>query len=51
MFYAGRFPEARSAFEALAPRDPAAAKYAAKTAELGDAAPDGWAGVWVMTSK
>jgi adenylate cyclase len=51
-YYAGKFREAEDAFRAIAAQDPAAAAYAAKCAELaGSPPPEGWKGVWVMTSK
>lgn len=50
-FYEGRFPEARAGFAALADKDPASAKYVEKIDSMGTEAPDGWKGVWVMTSK
>jgi adenylate cyclase len=51
LFYDGRFPEARAAFSALSDRDPPSAGYLAKLKAMGDVAPEGWNGVWVMTSK
>ena len=50
-FYQGRFPEAKAGFAALADRDAPAAKYLAKVESMGERAPEGWKGVWVMTSK
>ena len=51
-YYAGSFAEARRIFSSIAAEDPAAGAYAEKCAELAAAAPpEGWNGVWVMTSK
>jgi adenylate cyclase len=51
LFRAGDFALAAKRFESAAPRDPAAARYAAKCAELAASPPDQWDGVWTMTSK
>ncbi len=51
LFRAGDFAPARTLFESIAPRDPAAARYASRCAELAAAPPDHWDGVWTMTSK
>jgi hypothetical protein len=51
-YYAGSFAEARRIFSSIAAEDSAAGAYAEKCAELAAAAPpEGWNGVWVMTSK
>jgi adenylate cyclase len=53
-YRAGRFPEARAAFEAFAaanPGDKAAPLYLSRLTELGDLPPDGWRGVWVFKTK
>ncbi|MGE4422247.1 MAG: CHASE2 domain-containing protein [Pseudodesulfovibrio sp.] len=51
LFRSGDFAPAAALFEIIAPRDPAAARYAAKCAELAAAPPEHWDGVWTMTSK
>ncbi|MHB8766307.1 MAG: CHASE2 domain-containing protein [Deferrisomatales bacterium] len=51
LYYEGRLAEAARVFAALAPGDPAARAYAARLGGLGPAAPPGWRGEWVMTSK
>ena len=53
-YRAGRFAEARAAFEkfvAANPADRAAPLYLSRLAELGERAPDGWRGVWVFKTK
>jgi adenylate cyclase len=51
-YYAGSFEEAGRIFSSIAAEDPAAGAYAEKCAELAAAAPpEGWNGVWVMTTK
>ena len=54
-FYAGELQAASRNFEAIAGQDPAAAAYAEKCRELlaipPSSSPEGWSGVWVMTSK
>ena len=50
-FYRGDLSDARAGFAALADRDPPAAKYVAKIDSMGGQLPEGWNGVWVMTSK
>jgi len=50
----GRFAEARSRFVAFGeknPSDPVCALYLSRLAELGDAAPPGWDGVYTQRSK
>ncbi len=51
LFYEGCFTEARVGFAALADRDAPSAKYVGKIDDMGGAAPEGWKGIWVMTSK
>jgi adenylate cyclase len=56
LYYAGRFAEAKKAFDSIAAEDPPAASYVERCAELAAAAPEGrppegWNGVWIMTSK
>jgi adenylate cyclase len=51
LFRSGDFASAAALFETIAPRDPAAGKYAAKCSELAAAPPSQWDGVWTMTSK
>ncbi|WP_316896621.1 adenylate/guanylate cyclase domain-containing protein [Pseudodesulfovibrio indicus] len=50
-FYAGDFADAAEQFSALADKDPAADRYAAKCRELMADPPPEWDGVWAMTSK
>jgi adenylate cyclase len=50
-YYRGDFAEALEIFEAAAPEDPPAAKYAAKCRILMEAPPAEWDGVWTMTEK
>ena len=49
--YRGDLTEAREGFAALEDRDPASAKYLAKIDSMGGQVPEGWNGIWVMTSK
>ncbi|EGB14484.1 adenylate/guanylate cyclase with Chase sensor [Pseudodesulfovibrio mercurii] len=51
LFRAGDFRAAAVTFAAIAPRDPAAGKYAVKCAELAADPPEQWDGVWTMTGK
>lgn len=51
-YYAGRFEQARRIFEEIAAKDPPAAAYSEKCAQLAAHPPTGaWSGVWVMTEK
>jgi adenylate cyclase len=51
-FYSGSFGEAERLFARTASADPPAAAYKEKCRELAAAAaPEGWNGVWIMTSK
>ena len=56
LYYAGMFTEAKRVFDGIAAEDPPAAAYAERCADLLAASPDGrapegWNGVWIMTSK
>lgn len=50
-FYEGRFPEAETIFDSIKDRDRAAASYAEKCRSLIVQPPEGWEGVWVITTK
>jgi adenylate cyclase len=50
-FYRGRFDEAERIFAGLADRDAAARAYAGKCRALIEQPPEGWNGVWVVTTK
>ncbi|MHB8908566.1 MAG: CHASE2 domain-containing protein [Syntrophales bacterium] len=50
-FYRGRFEQAAAIFAGLTGRDPAAHAYTAKCRTLAEQPPDGWNGVWVVTTK
>jgi adenylate cyclase len=50
-FYRGRFAEAERVFAEIADRDAAARAYGAKSRALAERPPEGWDGVWVVTTK
>jgi adenylate cyclase len=50
-FYRGRFDKAEAIFAGLGDRDRAALAYRRKCRSLIEAPPEGWNGVWVVTSK
>jgi adenylate cyclase len=51
LFRVGDFTSAAALFTSIAPKDPAAAHYASRCAELAAAPPTDWDGVWTMTGK
>ncbi|MBA4423119.1 MAG: adenylate/guanylate cyclase domain-containing protein, partial [Syntrophus sp. (in: bacteria)] len=50
-FYQGRFDKARTIFAVLGDRDRAALAYAGKCRSLIEQPPEGWNGVWAVTTK
>ena len=50
-FYEGRFAEAEAIFTVIKDRDRASASYAEKCRSLIARPPEGWDGVWVITTK
>jgi adenylate cyclase len=51
LFYEGKFAQALEVFSTIRDVDPPAAAYAEKSRTYLTAPPEGWQGVWVMTSK